>query len=111
MVNFTNLLNRSSSSLDAGSSKLPNLVKDGETLVLTGVIQDTDIENVYKYPILGDLPLLGSLFRSTGSEKNKRELIILVTPKIINDDSYNIEDYNLEFTNEDSKNLLKQIDK
>mgnify|MGYP003324208683 FL=1 len=46
--------------LDTGAIR----IKDGETLVLTGVIQETDIDTTYKYPILGDIPLLGGLFRS-----------------------------------------------
>ena len=81
-------------------------IKDGETLVLTGVIQDSDVDKLYKYPLLGDLPLVGALFRSKSNETSKRELIILATPKIINEGSSNIEDYNLEFTNKDSKELL-----
>ena len=81
-------------------------IKDGETLVLTGVIQDSDVNKLYKYPLLGDLPLLGALFRSKSNETSKRELIILATPKIINEGSSNIEDYNLEFTNKYSKELL-----
>ena len=83
-------------------------IKDGETLVLTGVIQDTDVEKVYKYPILGDLPILGNLFRSKSTEYNKRELIVLVTPKIVNDSAINIDNYNLKFTNEDSKKLINK---
>ena len=83
-------------------------IKDGETLVLTGVIQDSDIEKLYKYPLLGDLPLLGALFRSKANENYKRELIILVTPNIINEGISNIENYNLEFTNKYSKELLNQ---
>ena len=85
-------------------------IKDGETLVLTGVIQDSDIEKLYKYPILGDLPILGSLFRSKANEKYKRELIILVTPKIINEGIPNFEDYNLKFSSKDSRELLNQIE-
>ena len=83
-------------------------IKDGETLVLTGVIQDSDIEKLYKYPLLGDLPLLGALFRSKANENYKRELIILVTPNIISEGISNIEDYNLEFTNKYSRELLNQ---
>ena len=85
-------------------------IKDGETLVLTGVIQDSDIEKIYKYPLLGDIPILGELFKSKANEKNKRELIVLVTPKIIEEGISNIEDYNLEFTNKDSMKLLKEIE-
>jgi len=99
-----NILN--SRRVDTGAVR----IKDGETLVLTGVIQDSDIDKLYKYPLLGDLPLLGALFRSKTNETNKRELIILVTPKIINDRSYNIKDYNLEFSDEDSKKFINQIE-
>ncbi len=83
-------------------------IKDGETLVLTGVIQDSDVEIISKYPLLGDLPLLGSLFRSKSKEVNKRELIVLVTPKIINDRAPSIQDYNLEFTDQNSQKLLEK---
>ena len=91
--------------LDTGAIR----IKDGETLVLTGVIQETDIDTTYKLPLLGDLPLLGGLFRSKQASKDKRELIILVTPKVLEDKSSNIADYNLEFKNKDAKNLINQI--
>ena len=84
-------------------------IKDGETLVLTGVIQDSDVQKVYKYPILGDLPLLGALFRSKANEVNKRELIVLVTPRLIKDSSSNVGKYNLEFSDEDSKKYMDQV--
>ena len=61
-------------------------LRDRQTLVLTGVIQDSDKEIARKWPILGDLPLIGSFFRSTDSERQKNELVILVTPSIIDDD-------------------------
>ena len=91
--------------LDTGAIR----IKDGETLVLTGVIQETDIDTTYKLPLLGDLPLLGGLFRSKQASKDKRELIILVTPKVLEDKSSNIADYNLEFKNKDAINLINQI--
>ena len=43
--------------------------------------------DVWKFPFLGDVPGLGSLFRSTKSTKEKQELVIMVTPRIINDSS------------------------
>ena len=60
-------------------------IRDGQTLVLTGVIQETDRANVTKVPILGDLPILGALFRSTQRTKERREVIVLVTPKTLDD--------------------------
>ena len=91
--------------LDTGAIR----IKDGETLVLTGVIQETDIDTTYKYPIFGDLPLIGGLFRSKQTSKDKRELIILVTPKVLDDRKSNIADYNLEYKNEASINVIKDI--
>ena len=71
----------SSRSLDTGKIR----VRDGQTLVLTGVISDSDIEAVTKWPILGDIPLIGQFFRASSGNRSKRELVILVTPRIIDD--------------------------
>jgi type IV pilus assembly protein PilQ len=60
-------------------------VRDGQTLLLSGVIQESDRSDVRKVPILGDLPLLGSLFRSTSRTKQRREVIVMVTPNIMGD--------------------------
>jgi type IV pilus assembly protein PilQ len=60
-------------------------VRDGQTLLLTGVIQESDKSEVRKVPILGDIPLLGSLFRSTNRTKERKEVIVMVTPNIMND--------------------------
>ena len=60
-------------------------VKDGNTLVISGVLKDEDAINTKKTPLLGDLPLLGSLFRNNTTVKRKSELIILVTPKVLNE--------------------------
>ncbi len=70
-----------SRTLDTGRVR----VRDGQTLILTGVISDTDIQAVTKWPILGDLPLIGQFFRSSGGDRRKSELVILVTPRIMND--------------------------
>jgi len=67
--------------LDTGSAR----VRDGQTLILTGVISDRDTEAVTKWPILGDMPIIGQFFRNSGSNRAKRELVILVTPRIIDD--------------------------
>lgn len=60
-------------------------IKDGETLVIGGMIQETEIKAVNKIPLLGDLPLIGAAFRSSGTRKTKSELVIMITPNIIND--------------------------
>jgi type IV pilus assembly protein PilQ len=67
--------------LDTGALR----VRDGQTLILTGVISEFDRAEVSKWPILGDIPLVGSLFRASGTRREKRELVIMVSPKIVND--------------------------
>ena len=60
-------------------------LRDGQTLVLTGVITDSDRQQVSKWPILGDLPLIGQLFRQTSGARERNELVILVTPSVVSD--------------------------
>lgn len=58
-------------------------IKDGETLVIGGMIRETEAKNVSKLPVLGDLPGVGMFFRNTNTTKKKEELVIMLTPKII----------------------------
>ncbi|WP_051642137.1 type IV pilus secretin PilQ [Photobacterium galatheae] len=59
------------------------LVDHGETIVLGGIFQHQSSQSVRKVPLLGDIPLLGSLFRQTLEREGRRELLIFVTPKIL----------------------------
>jgi len=59
------------------------VVKDAETVAIGGLIQDREQETVSKVPLLGDLPLVGWLFKSTSKKREKTNLLILLTPKII----------------------------
>ncbi|MGV3618258.1 MAG: secretin N-terminal domain-containing protein [Fimbriimonas sp.] len=60
-------------------------VRDGETIVLGGIIRSTVNASTRKVPILGDLPLLGNLFRSTSKQKQKTELLVFLTPRVVRD--------------------------
>jgi type IV pilus assembly protein PilQ len=60
-------------------------LRDGQTLVLSGIIQESDRTEVSKVPILGDIPLLGALFRRTSNDKQRQEVIVLLTPRILSD--------------------------
>lgn len=62
------------------------LVKSGETVVLGGLMDDSSKQEVSKVPLLGDIPLIGQLFRYTSNEKNKRNLMVFIRPTIIRDD-------------------------
>ena len=77
------IFNLSGRKLSSGQIRL----RDRQTLVLTGVIQDQDKEIVRKWPVLGDLPILGQMFRSSANQRTKSELVILVTPSIIDDNA------------------------
>ncbi|NIK38965.1 type IV pilus assembly protein PilQ [Xanthomonas arboricola] len=59
------------------------LVADGETVVIGGVYEFTDRESVSKVPFLGDIPFLGNLFKKRGRSKEKAELLVFVTPKVL----------------------------
>ena len=63
-------------------------IRDGQTLVLSGIIRDSDRQTLTKVPFLGDLPIIGALFRQETNENVRNEVIIVVTPRII-DDSQN----------------------
>jgi general secretion pathway protein D len=62
-------------------------VKDGQTVVLGGLMQTVQDERRTKVPLLGDIPFIGSLFRSTQKTDSKTELLMIVTPRVIYNDS------------------------
>ncbi|KHD64158.1 type IV pilus secretin PilQ [Xanthomonas phaseoli] len=59
------------------------LVGDGETVVIGGVYEFNDRESISKVPFLGDIPFLGNLFKKRGRSKEKAELLVFVTPKVL----------------------------
>jgi len=59
------------------------LVKNGETSVIGGIIEEEDRDNVSQVPMLGNIPVLGYLFKGTTKEKTKKELLIFITPQIL----------------------------
>jgi pilus assembly protein CpaC len=56
---------------------------DGQSFAVAGLLRDQVREIVSKYPVLGDIPILGALFRSSQFQKNETELIIVVTPHLV----------------------------
>ena len=61
------------------------LVNNGDTVVLGGVYEQSSSEGETKVPFLGDIPILGALFRTKSRKESKQELLIFVTPKILSD--------------------------
>ena len=82
-----------SNALDTGVATIPALrmrkaathliVEDDVTIAIGGLIQNTEAKIIKKLPILGDIPIIGGLFRSERFEKGESELIILITPKVV----------------------------
>ncbi len=69
--------------IDTRSADTNVIVRDGETIVIGGLISDTQAESVFKVPLLGDIPILGYLFRKKSVTRDRRELLIFVTPRIL----------------------------
>lgn len=70
-------------SIDTREVQTQVLVNNGDTIVLGGIYEQVTRDEVDKIPLLGDLPLIGSLFRHTLESDQKAELLIFVTPKIL----------------------------
>jgi type IV pilus assembly protein PilQ len=81
-------------------------LRDAQTLVLSGVIRDSDSEAVQKIPLLGDIPIIGALFRTTTTTNRRSEVIIIVTPRIIDDS----QDANWGYTYQPGPEAQKVLD-
>ena len=62
-------------------------IRDNETLIIGGMMRESELKTVQKIPILGDIPVLGALFRSSASSKVKEEMVIMLTPRIIKENT------------------------
>jgi type IV pilus assembly protein PilQ len=72
-------------SIDVRNVSTQVLVENGETIVLGGIYEQTTRTDVTKVPLLGDIPVLGNLFKTTTKRDEKTELLIFITPRIIKD--------------------------
>jgi type II secretory pathway component GspD/PulD (secretin) len=63
-------------------------VKGGETLAIGGLLRDNEVANTAKFPVLGDLPIIGHLFRHTKKTKERTEIVILLSPKIAGSETW-----------------------
>lgn len=72
-------------SIDTRTITTEVLVNDGQTVVLGGIMETARSHSANKVPVLGDLPVLGNLFKTQTKVNNKDELLIFVTPKILHD--------------------------
>lgn len=58
-------------------------LEDGQTFAIAGLVDNSIVENISKVPLLGDIPILGELFKSRDLRQNRSELLVLVTPRIV----------------------------
>ncbi len=56
---------------------------DGQSFAIAGLLNDNFVENVRKYPFIGEIPIIGNLFKTSVFEKRERELIVIVTPHLV----------------------------
>lgn len=66
------------------------LISDGETIVIGGVFSNTQSKSVDKVPFLGDVPYLGRLFRRDVVSESKSELLVFLTPRIMNNQAISV---------------------
>jgi type IV pilus assembly protein PilQ len=72
-------------SINTKSVKTQVLVENGGTVVIGGIFEQLESTDVTKVPFLGDIPYLGNLFKTTTKQLNKTELLIFLTPKVVNE--------------------------
>jgi len=75
----------SAPSIDVRTLKTQILVDNGDTAVLGGIFEQISRTDITKVPILGDIPIIGNLFKNTRKQEDKTELLIFITPRIIKD--------------------------
>ncbi len=80
-------VNGSTPSIDTRTITTQVLVNDGQTVVLGGILETEKRDTETKVPFLGDIPVLGYLFKTTSKSSNKAELLVFVTPKILREGS------------------------
>jgi pilus assembly protein CpaC len=85
-LDFTNALQIQGFTIPTISTRRATTVvdlADGQSFAIAGLLRDNVREQVQKFPVLGDIPVLGTLFRSSRFQKNQSELVIIVTPHFV----------------------------
>jgi general secretion pathway protein D len=69
------------------TAKTTVMVKDGETVIIGGLLRKDVVDTAFKVPILGDIPLLGQLFRKSIKSETRTEVMVFLTPRILGAES------------------------
>ena len=72
-------------------------LRDGQTVLIGGILKESESKVKRKFPLLGDIPLIGALFTSIDNTTVREELLVFITPVIVNRLDDNSGDYNLEY--------------
>lgn len=83
-------------------------LNNGQTLALGGLIKNQESEFSYKVPFLGSIPIIGALFRQTGKTRQKSNLVVFITPHIINDNENIVLEKELEKYDLNDKNFIEK---
>jgi pilus assembly protein CpaC len=83
ITNFVQLQNLSAPIVDTRTVSTSVELREGESLVLAGLLSEDMKKNISKIPLFGDIPILGALFRSTTDELDKLELVFFITPELV----------------------------
>jgi type IV pilus assembly protein PilQ len=91
-------------------------LNDGETLVLGGLVKNQETTFNYKIPILGDIPIIGVLFKHSGKTRTKSNLVVFITPHVVTDNQHidlerEIEKYDLHDKNFIERQIYKGVQK
>ena len=78
------------------------IVKDGQTVILGGLMQESDVISTQRVPLLGSIPIIGELFKYTQTSKKKTELLVMLTPEIV-------DVYNIRITKQDIQNVPEEF--
>ena len=83
--------------------------KDGETIILGGMIRNQITSTVNKVPLLGDLPILGNLFKSSNTDHQKTELLVFLTPRLVRDpaEAKRLKDESLKEITPSTQSMMK----
>src|SRR5579862_4761943 len=84
-------------------------VKDGETVILGGIIRNQVTSTVKKIPLLGDIPILGELFKSTSKDNTKTELMVFLTPHVVRnpDEAKGLREDQMKEMSKDAQKTIK----
>ena len=86
ILDFVTVENTSLPRLSTESASTRVMIKDGETLVIAGLIKTQETNTKKKLPLLGDIPIVGLVFQKSEKSKTKTDLLIFLTPHIITPD-------------------------